>query len=212
MVNIDDRNFLHFFCWKDGNLDNELIMYGMTSSSGCANIGLKTTADDYERECESQAANFVRNNFYVDDRLKSASSSADAIDLILKTRTLCKKEGFRLHKIISNSKQVIEAVPPDERAKGVQDLDPTGDALPIERDLGAEWRVESDTFKFRVELADRPLTRRGILSTVSSVLDPLEVLAPFVLIGKRNLQELCRDGANWDDKVSDYRLSMWERW
>ena len=111
MVNIDDRNFLHFFCWKDGNLDNELIMYGMTSSSGCANIGLKTTADDYERECESQAANFVRNNFYVDDRLKSASSSADAIDLILKTRTLCKKEGFRLHKIISNSKQVIEAVP-----------------------------------------------------------------------------------------------------
>ena len=71
--------------------------------------------------------------------------------------------------------------------------------------------MESDAFKFRIEFADRPLRRRGILSTVSSVFDPLGVLAPFVLIGKRILQELCRDGANWDDKIPDDLLARWEK-
>ncbi len=42
--------------------------------------------------------------------------------------------------------------------------------------------------------------------------DPLGVHAPFVLIGKKILQELCRDGANWDDKIPDYLFSRWERW
>jgi hypothetical protein len=115
MVNVNDRNFLRFLWWKDGDLDNEPIVYrmtahlfGATSSPGCANVGLKTTADDYETECGSQAANFVRDNFYVDDGLKSVSTPTNAIDLIQKTKTLCKKGGFRLHKIISNSKEVIE--------------------------------------------------------------------------------------------------------
>ena len=50
-------------------MDNEPIVYqmtvylfGATSSPGYANVGLKTTADDYERECGNQAASFVRDN------------------------------------------------------------------------------------------------------------------------------------------------------
>ena len=85
-------------------------LFGATSSPSCANIGLKTAADEYKRECGSQAANFVRDNFYVDDGLKSVFTPTDAIDLIQKIKTLCKKGGFRLHKIISNSKEVIEAI------------------------------------------------------------------------------------------------------
>ena len=63
--------------------------------------------------------------------------------------------------------------------------------------------MESDTLQFRIELKDKPLSRRGILSTVSSVFDPLGLVAPFILVGKRILQELCRDGVGWDDEVPD---------
>lgn len=38
--------------------------------------------------------------------------------------------------------------------------------------------VESDTLQFRVQLKDQPLTRTGILSTVSSVFNPLGMLVP----------------------------------
>ena len=96
MVNVNDRNFLCFLWWNDGDLDNEPIvhrmtahLFGATSSPGCANVGLKMIADDYERECGSQAANFVRDNLYVDDGLKSVSSPTNAIYRIQKTKMLC---------------------------------------------------------------------------------------------------------------------------
>ena len=98
---------------------------------------------------------------------------------------------------------MIDAIPHEDRSKDIQSLDITRDTLPIERALGVQWCIESDTLQFRVELKDRPLTRRGILSTVSSVFDPLGLLAPLVLVGKGILQELCRDGADWDDQVPE---------
>lgn len=113
------------------------------------------------------------------------------------------KGGFKLHKFISNWKEVIEAIPVDERAKGVKELDLTKDLLPIERALGVQWFVESDEFHFKAELKDRPLTRRGILSTVSSIYDPLGLIAPFLLQGKKILQVICKDGSHWDDPVPE---------
>ena len=79
---------------------------------------------------------------------------------------------MRLHKFISNFKEVIAKIAPEDRAKGVKDLDLHRDVLPIERALGVQWCVESDTFQFRIVLQDEPLTRHGILSTVSSLQTP----------------------------------------
>ena len=42
-------------------------LFGAVSSPGCANFGLKRAADDGEFEFGEVAANFVRNNFYIDD-------------------------------------------------------------------------------------------------------------------------------------------------
>ncbi|KAK3730889.1 hypothetical protein QZH41_002984 [Actinostola sp. cb2023] len=84
--------------------------------------------------------------------------------------------------------------------------------MPIERALGVQWCVESDTFQFRITLKDRPFTRRGILATVSSVFDPLGLVAPVILLGKRILQSLCQEGVDWDEKVPDAIRPKWEKW
>ena len=55
----------------------------------------------------------------------------------------------------------------------------------VERVVVVEWPIESDTFGFRIILRDQPLTQRRILSTVSSVYDPLGIAAPFLLGGKK---------------------------
>lgn len=145
----------------------------------------------------------MKNNFYVNDGLKSVSTPEAAISLIAKTKSLCQKGGFNLYKFISHHKAVIESIPHEDRSKDLQTLDITKDILPVEQALGVQWCIESDTLQFRVELKDQPLTRRGILSTVSSVFDPLGMLAPLILVGKTILHELCRDGADWDDKVPE---------
>ena len=52
----------------------------------------------------------------------------------------------------------------------------------------------------------------GILSIASSVFDPLGLLAPLILIGKKILQELCHDKAGWDNTVPELLRARWERW
>ena len=61
-------------------------------------------------------------------------------------------------------------------------------------------------------MKDQPLTRRGILSTISSVYDPLGIAAPFLLVGKQILQDLCRTKLSWDEEVSEEFRVRWENW
>ena len=142
-VNYEHRNLLSFLWWEQGNIERSLVEYRMTvhlfgavSSSGCTNFVLKMTADDFEGEYGSDAGDFVRHDFYVDVGLKSAPSMEQAITLIENTKTLCKKGGFNLHKFISNRREVIEAMPVEQRAKEIKELDKTKDLLRIERALG----------------------------------------------------------------------------
>ena len=110
---------------------------------------------------------------------------------------------FRLHKFTSNTKEVVECTPPESRAKDIKELDLNRDLLPPERVLGVEWNIENDAFQFRITLKDKTRTRRGILSTVSSIYDPLGFAAPFLLRGKRILQLLCKESIGWDDPIPD---------
>ncbi|XP_028403933.1 uncharacterized protein LOC114526520 [Dendronephthya gigantea] len=185
-------------------------LFGAASSPGCSNFALKQTADDNERDIGERAAEFLRKNFYVDDGLKSVPSIDEAISLISQTKEMCSHGGFNLHKFVSNKKEVIKEIPEEDRAKTVKNLDL--DVLPVERVLGIQWCIEVDSFEFRILLQDRPLTRRGILATVSSIYDPMGFVAPIILTGKRILQNLCRDKLDWDDEIPDSIKMQWERW
>ena len=50
------------------------------------------------------------------------------------------------------------SVLPEDRAKGIKGLVLGIDKLPIERALGVHWCIESDAFKFRIELKDKRYT------------------------------------------------------
>ena len=172
-VNPDYRNLLRFLWLNDGNIDSKPTEFRMTVhlfAPGCVNFTLKRTADDFEELFGSEPAKFVKDDFYVDDGLKSVSTAIQASALI---KSLLAKGGFNLHKFISNSKEVIETIPKEKRASGIKELDLSRDILPIERALGVQWCVQSDALQFRVVLKDKPLTRRGILASISSIYDPI---------------------------------------
>ena len=182
------------------------------SSPGCANFALKRTADDFEELFGSEPAKFVNEDFYVDDGLKSVPSAVQALALIESTKRLLAKGGFNLHKFISNSKNVIKAIPEEQQASSIKELDLSRDVLPIEKALGVQWCMQSDSLQFRVVLKDKPLTRRGILSSISSIYDPLGLAAPFLLTGKQILQDLCKTQAAWDETMPDSIRERWEKW
>lgn len=165
-----------------------------------------------ETDLGPEAANFIRKNFYVDDGLTSVVSVHDAVTLFKDTKEMCRRGGFKLHKITSSHKEVIEAIPIEDQAEGIQNINSDKEALPMERPLAVQWCVEKDSFQFRIVFKDRPCTRRGILSTVSSIYDPLGFVAPLLLEGKKILQELCRERADWDDPGPEDIKMRWERW
>jgi hypothetical protein len=215
-VDPKDRDYLRFLWWKDGNLDVEPTVYrmkvhlfGAKSSPGCANYALKKLAAD-NKDKLTQAADFVTNNFYVDDGLGSFDTENDAVALVHDARQLCAEGNLRLHKFMSNSQVVMDSIPESERAdEMIHDL---FDQSPSGCVLGIEWLVDLDQFHFKLTIPAKPLTRRGVLSTVASIYDPLGFLAPFVLLGKQILQELCRSKCDWDEQLPEDLQPKWERW
>ena len=81
-----------------------------------------------------------------------------------------------------------------------KDLDTS---LSLEKAVGVYWDTENDIFRFKIVLKDKPLTRRGMLSLISSIFDPLGLVAPHALRGKRILQLLCQDQIGWDEVSPD---------
>ncbi|XP_064818501.1 uncharacterized protein LOC135536038 [Oncorhynchus masou masou] len=201
-VKTEDQDYLQFLWWENGDLESQPSVYrmkvhlfGAASSPGCTNYGLKHLAAEGRGSFSEKSIQFIERNFYVDDGLTSVSSVAEAAQLVKEARELCSIGKLRLHKFISNGKEVIATIPKEERAEGAKDLD-----------------MALDEFQFRVVVKERPLTRRGVLSTVASVYDPLGFVAPFVLAGKQILQRMCRDKIDWDDPLPDDLRSQWEFW
>lgn len=82
----------------------------------------------------------------------------------------------------------MSAFASDDLAKDLKDLDIGNDQLPVQRSLGLNWDLMSDPFTFRFTAAEKPYTRRGILSVVNSLYDPLGLVAPVTIRGKMILQ------------------------
>ena len=160
------------------------------SSPAVANYNLHKTAETGSAEFGDKAADFLCRNFYVEDGLTSVSTISEAIELIDHSQAHCVSVKLRLHKFASNQKDVLEALPKVDCARDLKDLYLCHNALPIQRSLGTYWCVESDTLGFRIELKDKPLSRRGILSTIRSVYDPLGIVSLVILTGKQILQDL----------------------
>ncbi|KAL6475780.1 hypothetical protein MHYP_G00168200 [Metynnis hypsauchen] len=140
----------------------------------------------------------------------SVPSVEEAKKLITEARELCKIGGLRLHKFNSNEEAALSCLSPSERAANIEPLgfDPT----PSESALGIQWLIKDDTFSFNISLKDQPSTRRGCLSVIASLYDPLGFIAPFSLSGKRILQELCHRGIEWDDPLPEDVKPRWEEW
>ena len=181
------RNFLRFLWQKDGDfsknpIDHEMCahFFGGVSCEACSNYALKETAKENEKKYGTETARTLRENLYVDDLLKFVNSEDDAVKLIQNVRSMCNERGFNLTKFVSNAKEVLHLIAETFRRNGVKDK-VLGYPLPDEQVLGIFWNVEVDTLGFKIAIKEKLLTRRGMLTTLSSIYDPLGLGAPILL-------------------------------
>ena len=103
---------------------------------------------------------------------------------------MCNEGGPNLTKSVSNNKKVLHAMLATFRRNGVKEKY-LRYKLRDEQALGILWNVEAVTLGFKISIKEKPLTRRGMLSTLSSIYDRLGLGAPFQLIGKQIIQTIC---------------------
>ncbi|XP_066935299.1 uncharacterized protein [Clytia hemisphaerica] len=210
---------LRFIWWPDGDLSKEPVdyqmcvhLFGATSSPSCANYALRQTADANKETYGDEASKSLYRNFYVDDLLKSYSNVSTAIQTTSDITKMCHSGGFRLTKFMSNEREFLATIPDQEKAKSLKDLDMSRTQLPSDRALGMKWCPENDIFTYQLSTNEKPLTRRGLLSSISSVYDPLGLASPYLLEGKKLLQLICSERCGWDEPLSSDQSSRWIKW
>ena len=136
-----DRDAFRFLWFPEGGLSQQPVSYrmnvhifGCTSSPSVAAFALRKTALDNEVDVSTEAVSIVKHDFDVDDMCTSVSNVDNAWELIEQVSKLLRSSGFRLTKFLSNNKQVLESVPPEDRASSVVDL--SNHEPPIHKTLG----------------------------------------------------------------------------
>ena len=215
-VTPDDRKYLRFLWWRDGNLSStpqqyevNVHLFGATSSPSVAGYCLRKVADD-ATEFSDDTLRTVHKNFYVDDCLKSSQTREKSLQLVKELPALLSSCGFKLTKWAGNDEEVLSQIAPENRTKPMVDL--VLDDKPGEHVLGVKWDVDMDAFLFESIHKEHQFTRRGILSTVSTLYDPLGLVAPWILPAKVLLQDLCRKQLGWDTPLSADDVIVWQRW
>ena len=84
--------------------------------------------------------------------------------------------------------------------------------LTDDKAFGIKWNVKDDTLGFIIKMNNKPATRRGILAALSSVYDPFDLGALFLLKGRQIIHILCKQILQWDDPIDDKIDQEWLEW
>jgi hypothetical protein len=206
------------FLWKD-DLDSNrppdtykmcVHIFGAKCSPCCANYCLKRDALDAV-DVSDLACQSVLREFYVDDFMRSVNVIPQAVSLALELVKLTATGGFKLTKWASNCQEVLDAVSShDPTLLGSLKLDLEGNF--VTRTLGISCNLTDDIFIFEALLLEHPLTKRGVLSALSSVYDPLGFISPYILRAKMLLQNLWEMGLDWDELIPNSVRCAWLDW
>ena len=194
-VTENDQDVLRFV-WRD-NTDKEIVdhmmkvhIFGKVDSPCIANWVIKRIASDQSSQYKNEIKKIIKQSFYMDDYLDCFPSQEKAIETVHKVIKILSTGEFRLTKWLSNSKHIFKTLSPAERSPKVVNLDLND--MPIERGLDIIWDPQEEILQIKTINKDKKLTKRGLLSFISSIYDPIRMISPLMLEPKLIIRELWR--------------------
>lgn len=206
-LDVTHQRILWRFSPKHAISEYELttVTYGTTSAPYLAVRTLQQLAID-EQNNYPIASQATLQDFYVDDILSGDSQESAAKELQSQLISMLNKGGFKLRKWSSNSSELLENIP-------VEDKDDQLLKLPLDesrKSLGITWSPREDSFYFQITITEnKKPTKRFIMSEVAKIFDPLGWLAPIIIKMKLLIQELWTNDIGWDQPVDDILQKKW---
>ena len=72
--------------------------------------------------------------------------------------------------------------------------------------------MDEDALMFKIKTIQKLSTNHGLLSTLSSIYDPLGLVSPFILEERKIIQKLCKNEFKWDEEIPDNLRSTLLKW
>jgi hypothetical protein len=210
-IPVDDRDALRFLWYCDGEIItcrmSSHLFGGVWCASSSAYALMRTAL-----ECEGVSPlvlSSIERSFYVDDFLKSVIDRLEAEIVVQCVPEVLITGGFNLTKFVVNDEQLLENVSENNRAKEVKDFGPESSG----KALGVRWNIMADMFVFDVHVKeDHSVSRRKMLSIISSMFDPLGLVGFHVLLGKLIFQDATRLRYDWDTPIPSGLCEQWNKW
>ena len=213
----EDRPY-HRFLWRNCEVEKDPVIYEFTRvmfGVNCSPFLAQLVTQAHARSMRDRfplAAEAVLESTYMDDSLDSARSVEEAVQQYKELMQLWGDAGMCARKWVSNSKEVLAEIPPDDRVVQV-DL-ATDISLPSLKTLGVLYLAEEDVFSFKLDPlpASFQCTKRNVLRKISTIYDPLGFLTPVTVSAKVLLQEMWAEGFEWDELIPrnlEDRVRQW---
>ena len=141
------------------------ITYGITSSPYLAirtlNQLFKDEGNKYPLATEQQ------NNWFIDDFVGGSNDAQSVINLQQQIQELLKLGKFPVKKWISNSNQILENIPNQDKASAV--IHGLNDSSVVQV-LGMDWHPKNDELSYVIKDNENVYTKRSVLSEIASSL------------------------------------------
>ncbi|KAI5747455.1 hypothetical protein M8J77_014784 [Diaphorina citri] len=183
-----------------------VVVFGIKPSPYLALRTVQQLISD-ESENFPLASKSILDKLYMDDCVASFLTVNETVLFYREVTEMFKSGGFAFTKWSSNSSQVLEAIPPSDQLAEMVSWDKDNLMLKV---LGMHWSATSDEFLFKINQHFGPCTKRGMLSYILSIYDPLGLIAPVVLFVKLLIKELWLLHIDWDSAPPSHMVDLWK--
>jgi len=216
LIALEDRDFQRIL-WREEPsqpiLEYQLntVTYGTAAAPFLATRTLNHLAD-LEKAKYPNASAMVRDSVYVDDLMGGNKNTEEAITTTTELRNMADSAGFSFRKWTSNDPALLQSIPPELRE--------VAEPVPLNTDIGVKtlgihWYPIEDNYRFKITLAQDPVTnytKRMILSEMSQLFDPLGWLAPVTIQAKILMQQIWTLNIEWDTALPSVIQEQWVRY
>ena len=207
----DDRDCLRFLWYvKDRVTEFRMSshLFGGVWCASSSTFALRQTLHDHDTGVSVRRA--VLESMYVDDLLCSTKTTEEAADLVKGLKNVLLKGGFNITKFMATEEESLSSLPEEDRTQN--DKVCMTDA--VCKALGIQWALHEDVFMYEAKAIkpDITLSRRHLLSCVSSLYDPLGLVIPVIIAGRMLFQEATRLKLTWDEPIPEPLRSQWNSW
>lgn len=211
LIRPEHRSFQHIL-WRPSPAD-ELIEYELNTVTYGTGPAPYLAIKVLHRVAESCRAKHPKvhealfHNTYVDDVCAGDDVLDGVLDLQRDLMAVLAKHGFELKKWTSNCDEVLARIDPSSRSETTIPFENSEDAYV--RVLGSHWDPAHDVIGYHVSSELGVYTKRGVLSVIARLYDPIGMLAPVTFWAKDLLQRLWKLGLHWDSELPPDLLNQW---